>query len=214
MFSRRGVAALALGLVTPTAGCGFLTGSEPLSFSATPATVADRTLSDSPYEEASVTDQVVTREFSAAGQTREVEVTNQLARYERRVDLGPLGSERAAVFVAFASPEVTVASKSFNPIEDMSETGILRQFESQYESVSVGERVGERTVSVLGQSTTVTKFEGTATLSGTQVDVYLHVAKLKHAGDYVVDVAIYPRRLADEQERVDTLLEGLEHGGE
>ncbi|WP_248896869.1 DUF6517 family protein [Haloplanus halobius] len=211
MPTRRGVTASAVGLLTMTAGCGFITGSESLSFSASPATVTDQAISETGYEEVTVTDQVVTREFSVAGQTREVEVTNQLAQYERQVDLGPLGSERAAVFVAFTSPQVEIATESFNPIADMSEREVLQQFESQYESISVGDAVGERTVTIVDQSATVTKFEGTATLAGAEVDVYLHAATVQHESDYVVTVAIYPQQLSDEEENVVTLLEGLEH---
>lgn len=214
MHTRRGVTALAVGALATTAGCGFITGQETLTFTATPATVADSTVSDSPYEETTVTDQSVEREFSAAGQTRTVTVVNQLAQYERHVDMGPLGSERAAVFVAFASPQVEIAGQTFNPIEDMSETAVLQQFESQYEGVSIGEQVGQQDVTTLGQSTTLSKFEGTATLAGSTVDVYLHAAKLQHGSDFIVTVAIYPQQLSGEGEEVVALMNALEHASE
>lgn len=213
MCARKRVAVLAVGLVMLTAGCGFITGQEALAFSATPATVSEQTLSETEYESVNVTDEVVTRNFSAAGQTRQVEVTNQLAQYERQVDLGPLGSKRAAVFVAFASPEVEVATQTFNPIADMSEREVLRQFESQYEGLSVGSRVDSRNVTVLGQSTAVEKYEGTAELAGSEVDVYVHATKVEHEGDHVVSVAVYPQRLDGEEQAVVTLLQGLEHSG-
>ncbi|QIO24175.1 DUF6517 family protein [Haloarcula sp. JP-L23] len=211
MITRQTIAIAAVGLMMVTAGCGFITGEEALTFSASPATVSDQAVSDAGYEEVSVTEQTVTRNFSAADQTRQVKVTNQLAQYERQVDLGPLGSKRAAVFVAFASPEVKVATETFNPIAEMSEREILQQFESEYESISVGDRIDNRTVTVLGQSTAVEKFEGTATLAGSQVEVYIHATKLKHEGDHIVAVAIHPQRLDGEEQNVITLLEGLEH---
>ncbi|WP_435066595.1 DUF6517 family protein [Haloplanus sp. C73] len=214
MHTRRGVAALAVGALATTAGCSFITGQESLEFTAAPATVADSTVEESPYEETTVTDQTVEREFSAAGQTRTVTVVNQLAQYERQVDLGPLGSERAAVFVTYTSPQVEIAGQTFNPIEDMSETAVLQQFESQYEGVSVGEQVGQRDVSTLGQSTTLSKFAGTATLAGSEMDVYLHVAKFQHGSDFVVTVAIYPQQLSGEDEEIVALLNDLEHATE
>ena len=197
-----------------TAGCGFITGQEALSFNASPATVTDQAVSETGYEEVNVTEQVITRNFSVADQTRQVEVTNQLAQYERQVDLGPLGSQRAAVFVAFASPEVEVATQSFNPIAGMSEREILQRFQTEYESISVGEQTDSRNVTALGQSTAVKKFEGSAQLAGSQVDVYIHAVKIKHEGDHIVAVAIYPQQLDDEEQNVVTLLEGLEHSGE
>ena len=214
MHTRQTLVALSVVLLTVTAGCGFITGESALAFSASPATASDVALSETSYEELAVANSTVTRNFSAAGQTRQVEVTNQQARYERAVDLGPLGSQRAAVFVTFASPEVSVVGQTFNPISDMSTQEVLAQFESQYEGLSVGDRVQNRSVQALGDQRTLQQFEGTATLSGTEVDVYVHAAKFKHEGDYVVAVGIYPQRLDGEAENVVALTEGLEHDGE
>ncbi|WP_135363109.1 DUF6517 family protein [Halosimplex halophilum] len=214
MHTRQTLPTLAVLVLTVTAGCGFITGQSALAFSASPATASDAALSETGYEERAVTNATVTRNFSAAGQTRQVEVTNRQARYERAVDLGPLGSQRAAVFVTFASPEVEVATRTFNPISDMSTREVLRQFESQYEGLSVGDHVENRSVRALGSQRTLEQFEGTATLSGSEVDVYVHAAKFRHEGDYVVAVGIYPQRLDGEAENVVTLTEGLEHDGE
>ena len=213
-MNRQTAGLLAVACFVALAGCGFITGSESLAFSASPATASDDAVSETGYEETTVTDQVVTRNFTVADQTRQVEVTNQLAQYERQVDLGPLGSERAAVFVTFASPEVSVAGQTFNPISDMSEREILMQFESQYEDISVGSEVDSQNVTTLGQSTELRQFEGTATLAGSEVDVYLHATKFQHEGDYIVSVGIYPQRLDGEGENVVTLTESLEHTGD
>lgn len=212
-MNRQSAAVLAVACLTALAGCGFLTGSESLSFSASPALPTDDALSETGYEQESVDRQIVTRNFSAAGQTRGVEVTNRLAQYERGVDLGPLGSQRAAVFVTFASPEVSVAGRTFNPIADMSEREILQQSQSAYSDISVGEEVGSRNVTTLGQSTELRQFEGTASLAGSGVDVYLHVTKFQHEGDYIVGVGIYPQRLDGEDANVVTMLESLDHSG-
>ena len=214
MLERRTLATVAVAVALVTAGCGLITGEEALEFDASPATVTDQAQSDTGYEETNVSERVVTREFTVAGQTREVRVTNHLAQYEREVDLGPLGSQRAGVFVTFASPEVEVAGQTFNPIADMSERELLEQFDSEYQNIQVGGRVENRTATVLGQSTSVEKFEGTADLGGSQVDVYIHVTKVKHEGDFVVALSIYPQRLDGEEERVMSLLEGTEHSGE
>jgi len=214
MHGRRLAVALAVVALTTMAGCGFITGQSALTFSASPTTVADGAQSETGYEEVTVEEQTVTRTFSAADQSREVEVTNQLAQYERQVDLAPLGSKRAAVFVTLSSPEVEVAEQTFNPISDVSEREILAEFESQYDGISVGDSVGSRPATVLGRSASVEKFEGTADLSGTQVDTYAHAVKVEHETDYVVAVAIYPQQIPGEEEEIVTLLEALEHSGE
>lgn len=214
-MQRQTLAAVALALALTTAGCGFLLGSEALVFSASEATVSDSAVSETGYEETSVSEKNVTREFSAAGQTREVTVVNHLSRYERTVDLLMFDtSQRAAVFAVFASPEVEVAEQTFNPIADLSEREILERFDSQYSGISVGQQVGARNVSALGSERNLSKFDGTATLAGEEVDVYIHATKFKHESDFIAAVAIYPQRIDDEEDKVVTLLEGLEHSGD
>lgn len=213
MHRRQYLCLVAVACVAALAGCGFITGSEPLTFSASPATASDAAASETGYEYQGVTAQNVTRNFTVADQTRQVSVTNQLARYEREIDLGPLGSLRAGVFATYASPQVEVAGEAFNPIADLSERQLLERANSQYSGVSVGDRVGSQNVTALGQSTAVEKFEGTASIDGIEVDVYIHATKLEHEGDFVVAVGIYPQRI-DDEDAILTLIESLEHSGE
>jgi hypothetical protein len=208
-MQRTTLTAVALAVLVALAGCGMLTVD--LSYAASPATVGDATLDETGYEESNVSEQAVNREFSAAGQTRNVTVTNHVAMYERSVDLPVVGERRAAVFGAFASPEVSILGQSFNPIEDYDNRDLAGLAQNQYSGLTIGDEVGSRNVDVLNQTATVTKFDGEASISGTTVDVYVHVTKVKHDGDYVVGVAIHPQALDGEQETVDELLAGLEH---
>lgn len=208
---RRTAVAVALAVLIATSGCLGIISGDDLEVSASEATVSDAALQESGYEEQSVESSEVTREFSAAGQSRNVTVTNHVAMYERTVDVPVIGEQRAAVFGAFASPEVSVLGQSFNPIDDYSDRELAELAQQQYDGLSIGDAVGTRSMTVLNESTDVTKFEGTADLGGQSVDVYVHVTKVKHDGDFVVAVAIHPQQLDGEQERVDTLLTGLEH---
>jgi hypothetical protein len=196
-----------------TAGCGFILGNESLAFEADPATVSDSALDETGYEEQSVEPYTIEETFSAVGQERTVEVTNHLAKYERAVDLGPLGRQRAAVFTVLASPNVEIAGESFNPIDDWSTRKILDQFDSQYEGLSVGSQAGSSTATLLGAERAVERYEGTASLSGQEVEVYVEITgdAIADGGDFVVPVAVYPQRLDGEQETVRTLLNGVEH---
>ena len=45
----------------------------------------------------------------------------------------------------------------------------------------------------------------------TDIDVYVHLTKVRHDGDYVIAIAVHPQGLPGEEERVDALLEGIEH---
>lgn len=210
-MNRRTGISVALALLVLSSGClGILDG--PVTFSASEATVSEGALDETEYEEAKVTSSEVERSFSAGGQSKNVTVTNWVAMYERSVDLPVAGSQRAAVFSAFSTPEVSVLGQSFNPVEDYSNRDLAELAQQQYSSLTIGEAVGNRSVQVLGESAEVTKFEGQATLQGGKsVDVYVHVTKVNHDGDYVVAVGIYPQRLDGEQQKVDALLTGLEH---
>jgi predicted small lipoprotein YifL len=212
---RRILAAVAVAGLMTMAGCGVLLGNEPLEFAAAQATVSDSALEETGYEETNVTEQVVEREFEAAGQTREVSVTNHLAQYERQVGIDGLGEQRAAAFVAFSSPQIELPTgDTLNPIGDMSEKDILTNFDTGYEGISVGEQTGSRNVTALDGEREIKQFDGTATLAGQEVDVVVHAGKFKHGSDFVAVVAIYPERIDSEDEDVVTMIEGLEHESE
>lgn len=203
---------LTVAVVASTAGCGFITGDEALSFSADRATVSESALSETGYEESTVENQTISREFTVGDQTREVEVTNGLAQYDRTVDLAGLGEQRAATFAVFSSPEVEIATRTFNPISEMSNRELLDRFSSEYDDLTIGEQVDNETRTVLGSETGVEKYEGTAQLDGAETDVYIHVTTVKHEGDFVVALGIYPQELSGEEENVFTMLDGIQHG--
>lgn len=196
----------------PLTGClGFITGSEPLEFEATRATVSDEALDDTGYTENSVEADTITRTVSAAGQERDVRVTNWIAEYGRTLELGPAGEQDLGIFALVATPQVNVLGRTFNPIGDMSNREILQQLRSEYEGLDVGSRVGSRDMSVLGENVTVDKFEGTASLEGINVDLFVHITTVEHGDDFVVPIAVYPQRLPGEEDNAFRLLDGIQH---
>lgn len=195
-----------------TSGClGVVTGSESLAFEADPASVRDETLSETGYERAESRSPTMSREFTVAGQTREVEVTNHLSLYEKAADLGPLGRQKVALFALFTTPKIEVADRTFNPVGELSTKDLLEQFQSRYEGLSVGDEVGRTTVRTLGTDVTVEKYEGSTTIQGQQVDIYLHVARFEHGEDFVVGLGSYPKRLDGEEENVRSLVASIRH---
>lgn len=198
--------------VVPFTGClGFITGSEPLEFEATKATVSNVALDETGYTENSVEADTITRTVSAAGQDRDVRVTNWIAEYGRTLELGPAGEEDLGIFALVATPQVKVLDRTFNPIDDMSNREILQQIQSEYEAVEVGSRVGSRDTTVLGENVTVDKFEGSATFEGLDIDLFIHVTTVEHGDDFVVPIAVYPQRLPGEEDNAFRLLDGIQH---
>jgi hypothetical protein len=207
----RTLMALALAATLATAGClGFLSGTTTVASS--PAVVAENTASDANYEKANARELSVNRTFSAADQERTVEVTNWAVEYQKSVSVGPLADQRAAVFATFTSPEVSAFGQSFNPLSELSTADFARRMQGQYEGLSVGEEAANTTVEVVGESANVSQFEGTATFQGQEIDVYVVVSEpVKHEGDYVVTMAVYPQVMDGEYETITELMRNVEH---
>jgi hypothetical protein len=212
MEHRRTLATLSIVALLLTAGCvGFLTGAEALSFEADPVEVADDARSEAGYETVQVESMQTNRSFTVAGETRNVSVTNHVAAYQRTVELGPLETEPFARVTVLATPQVEVAGRTLNPVGELSDRELATRLQSQYDSIDDVRFAGNHTVEILGESRTVSRFDATTTVAGTEVDLELHVTKFRHGEDFVVAIGIYPARLDGEADRVETMLRGIEH---
>ncbi len=211
-MSRHAVAGVALAALLVLSGCtGFLSG--PVSFSASQATVGDAALEETGYQHNSTKAMNVSRTFEGAGQSKEVEVTNWISEYHQRVGLPGVGEQKVAVFAAFSSPQVDILGKSFNPLAKYDDRQLAQQFTSQLDSVRGVREVGSQNRTMLGKTTEVTKFEASVTTAtGIEFDAYLHVTKVKHEGDIVVAVGVYPQKLPGQEEKIYRLIRGVEHG--
>lgn len=203
---------LALLVLVVTSGClGLLSGEEVLTFEAESALTAEAVASDAGYRLGDTETVRINRTLEAAGQRLTVSVDNQVATYEKSLDLGPLGSAKMGVFALIASPAVDVAGQTLNPIGDYDNDRLVSLVASRYEAVSNVERVSERSVRMLGTDTTVTKYAANARFAGRQIDVYLHVAKVRHESDFVVAVGVYPKVLSGEESNVLELMRAVDH---
>jgi hypothetical protein len=213
MHYRRVLAGLAVALLVAPSGCiGFLAGEEPATFEADPVEVADARQSEAGYETVRVGANTTTQSFTVAGETRNVTVTNYAASYQRAVDLGPLGEAPFARFTVLATPQVEVLGQTFNPVGGLSNRDLALRLQSQYDSIDDVRFVGNRTVEVLGEARTISRFDATTTVAGVGIDLALHVTKFQHSGDFLVAIAVYPARLDGEAARVEAMLRGIQHG--
>ena len=167
--------------------------------------VREGAASDAGYELSDI-DQVVIEEPVGIGPIEETVVaTNHVVEYEKTLELGPLGEQRAGVFVTFATPQVSVFGREFNPVADMDSEELVELVQDSYEGLSGIERDAEAEIEVLGEPVTRTRFEAEATFDGTDVDVDLHITEAGATDeDLVVTVGVYPRDLRSREEE-DTL---------
>jgi hypothetical protein len=208
-ISRRGFCSLlTVGLAGSTGCLGVFSGDEPARFVAPLAPVTDEALEETAYELDSTEETEETHTFEVAGQSREVEVVNQAAEYQKPIDMGPLGEARGAIFGTLCTPAVSGLGRTFNPIEEMSNDEIAAEAQSEYEELSIGSEIDRRAIRVLDEEIEFSKFEGEATFEGIDVDVFVHIGLAEGDDEFVVVFGIYPRLLSNEEESIVTLAEG------
>lgn len=213
--SSRSIAALTLVLIVSTAGCvGVLTGNEPLTVESDSVSVSSAAQNDAGYEEVRSTTDELTREVAAAGQTRDVVVTNHISEYARSVEVGPIGTGEFARFAVVSTPAVELFGQTFNPVGEMTNRELAEMAQNQYQDFENLQTAGERRVTLLGTAATVSTFTADAALRGTgqTVELTLHVTRLRDGDDFIVVVAAHPTLVPGEADRVDTMLGGVQHG--
>lgn len=211
MNRRTALVVLAFALLVATSGCVDLVMGDTPTYASSEANVSETALEESGYQPSASDTQNVTRNVSAAGQERTVRVTNHVTQYNRSMSLGPLGEQELGRFVVFTTPEVEIVGQTMNPVADWSERRVLKEVATQYAKIEDINHVDNRTVSILGSERSVEKFSGVTTVGGNQVDVYIHVTKFRHEGDFVVGIGVHPQQLPDEQDRQDVMFGGIEH---
>ena len=207
-MNRRGLlAGLATGGIALSAGCIDDILDDLTTYSASPVEVSAEAQSEAGYEHEETQEVQETEEFAG----EEVEVTNYISQYHRTIDVPIIGEHEAGVFAAISTPQVSIAGEEFNPVGDMDASELAALVQDQYEELSIGDEVGNRTVNTLETEVDVSTFEGEATLSGTEFDVLIDVGRFEHGDDHIVVVGVYPEELSEEEEGVTTMIEGLEH---
>lgn len=203
-------------LLVGLAGCTGAGGNEtpePITASASPATVSEDAVTAAGYEEASVED----RELSASGRLDisgdvqmelryNIQATASRAIY--RADTAGTPVLFSVLSVPLAEPEQV--SATINPLQDRSRTDIADRAQDAYTEIGELSHVGNQTVTVLGNETTLAKYTATATTDGDQTDVYLYLVRLRHEGDILIGIGIGPQA-ADDPDAIRTLVEAIRH---
>lgn len=203
---------LVLALLLATSGClGFVTGQEPLRLEAEAATVDDAAAEQAGYEFNGTRSMTVNRTVEAAGQSREVQATNEISTYEKAVKIPVVGTAKLGVFSLISTPAAEIAGRTLNPIGDYDNDRLVRMVESRYDGLSNVQRVSSRSITVLGSDTEVTKYSAKASIAGQRVDVFVHVTKVRRGDDFVVALGVYPQRLSGEEGRILDLMRAADH---
>jgi hypothetical protein len=208
MHTRRAtLGALAAG-VTALAGCSLLddaTGQE-----ADPAAVTADAVGSTEFEHDSLTSQAYEQTVEVGDRSQDLQLTNWTNRYVMSTASVDIDAIR---FSLFTTPTVTVAGESANPFGQFDRERLLRRMVDRVDIVPIEniQMVGERPVTVLGESVTVDEFEAETEQQG--VRIRLHIADRTHEGDLLVLLGLHPD-LLDLTDDIDTLAEGIVHPSE
>ncbi|MEF8900633.1 MAG: DUF6517 family protein [Halovenus sp.] len=207
------VAAASVWTAGTVSGClGFLEDGAT-EFAASPSRVRQDALDRTGYEFDDIEEVVIEREFSAGGESRDVVLTNPVARHQRSVSLGPFGEQEAAVFASLTTPQVNVLGREFNPVAGMETDELAGMIQDQYATVENLQPQGETDVTIDGQATTQTRYTADAVFEDSPVELIVHISEAVELGDdFVVTVGGYPELLPGEEENVLALMEAVEAG--
>lgn len=178
----------ALVVLMATAGCTSLLLQEETTFVAEEATVTDAEASA--FSHNATEWQNVTRSVEAAGQEREITVSNRAEVYLNRSDTG----EPAASFTVVSTPQVRLAGQEMSPAGEWSHRDLLSEFSGQFDRygtiIDIEERE-TRQVRMLGQEADIRVFNATMYRDdGDAHDVVVSVVRVKHDTDYVVAIGV------------------------
>ncbi|AHF99453.1 hypothetical protein HALLA_12330 [Halostagnicola larsenii XH-48] len=215
MNRRAFIATAGVGGAGLTAGCigNFL--EDLTTYEAIPAEVSNAALEATRYEH-DETDRWTDEESVA---TETVEVTSYANEYSRTIDLSilGLGEIEAGVFGAISTPQVDVAGESYNPVGEMEHDELLADLQDRYGELSIASdtEIDSRELEAVSQTVSVATFEGEATLEDDEsVDVFVDISQPDHGDDHLIFAGVYPQDIPDEDDRIDTLIEGVEHEAE
>jgi hypothetical protein len=209
-------------------GClGFVTG-EPLAFESEPAVLANDTTATTNYSVQAYNETELSRTVRVFGAEREVQLsfhrvvyigvpaineTEVRARAEENPDAvrdRETLSIEPSIVTLLSVPDATFSGQSVNPLTRLSNEELVRQFSGGSGSaVSEFEVAEERSVTMLGSETDLTVFNTTVE-NGSQPS-RVSVAKIGHEDDVVVYIQVRPQNAIIERDRLDTLLERVEH---
>lgn len=163
------------------------------------------------YVQTDVEEQVVEESVDLAVYSETIRVRNWVTTHEKGVDVADLVDASAAMFAVLSTPQISIAGRQVNPVEDMSTGELVELVAENYEDIDDVEHQGDETVTVLGESTTSSTFQANAVFLGTDLPVNMHVTEaVATEEDLVVSIAVYPQTLAAvEAANVDSLVAGI-----
>lgn len=207
MNRRTVLAGLGATCLAGLSGCLGLVGLAEHESSPAGVEVAAREETD--YEQTAIEPLSVEREVGPTNET--VTVTNYMTSHEKGVDMGQLGRQRGAVFNVLTTPAVNILGRELNPVKEMSTAELVDLVRQNYDGIENIQHKSDTDITVLGQSTTQSRFTADATFHGQDVPVNVHITEAVEADtDLLVTIGVYPEYVQRfEEPHITTLTEAV-----
>lgn len=190
------------------AGCSALFGDE-IEKRASPARVDDETLADTGFEHVRTEESSLEQTIEVGGEERNINLTNWISEYAKL----PTGDDQnAASFYVFTTPTISVAGRSANPFDRMSEKRFIDAVLARTGRGETDDLEEKEThdVTTLGETIEVTEYETIQDVAGHEVRVRLYFGNLTNDGDLLALLGAHPE-LLDERDGILSLAAGVDH---
>lgn len=130
------------------------------------------------------------------------------------LDLEAFESQEAAFFAVLSTPSMEVFGRSFNPLQGIGNEELIGELNQQSGTdadVDDVRRIRTTSISMLGESRDVDRFEAVTEIEGEEIELELLVATFEHEDDYLVVFGGYPAELEAERDDLERLFESVEH---
>lgn len=210
MATDRALATFGVVCLIVTAGCGGLGGlvggNGSLTFTASPITVENAVVTQAGYEVKTEEELTFERTFEVQGQTREVVMNAHMLHLIRSYQGAPLGN-----VIILSLPQISILGQQIEIAQQLNPIELISQAQDSTGSIQQQQKVGERTVTILGANRTVEVFRGTAKQGGQSAEVKIYIATFSHGGDTIIAVGIVPRTATQDEDALLGVFQGIEH---
>lgn len=203
--------AVLLVLVVVTSGCAgnpFETVGQDgtLSFSAEPISLPSDVVADSGYELDA--DESVSLETSVtvSDQSRDIDMEVHKLSLTRSFEGSALGT-----VVLLSVPQAEIGDRRIDLAAEAGPESLLEQAHGPTQNLYLERAVAERSAEILGETRTVSVFNGSAAVNGSQESARIHHVTADHEGDTIVGIAVLPRTAATDDAAVIALFESVQH---
>ncbi|QSX01198.1 DUF6517 family protein [Haloterrigena alkaliphila] len=207
MNRRSVIACLGAAGLASLSGCLGLIGMA--EHESSPAGVEAAAREETGYEQTEIEALPIERDVGPTNET--VTVRNHMTKHEKRVGIMGLGERRAAIYNVLTTPQVSIFGRELNPVGEMSTQELIDLVRSNYDGINDISHEEDSDVTILGESTTQSRFTADATFDGQELEVDIHITEAVEADeDLLVTIGVYPRDLqSQEQPNIATLTESV-----